>query len=477
MIERNSEIRQGVVAAILSAAALAGSIYCGKAWDYRNVFIPGTVINGVDAAEHTVEEMEDLLGEYKLNIAFRDGEPVSIPAEDIEYHYVPDGNLDRLMKEQNPLLWLYGMYNRKEFGIPEEKVYNEDKLVSILTGLPQMQEHNMINPEDAYLDYRDGKFMVIPEVEGTKLDPGKVVETVKQSIGEEKEEVLLDKTDGIYSAPEIRSDDEELNRDEEQLNDLAGARIEYEMPDGSRKVLDGPILRDWLEVDDDGNYYRDDDLWDECIADFGKELAEEADTVYKEHPFTTHYGDEIMLPGKGYYGYKVEQSEERDQLWDELDENEQLSREPVYRRTEAAGPDDNNGFGGDYVEVDLSVQHLWIYNDGEVVFETDVVSGLNDSEHRTPSGAFFAYDKKRDTVLRGDKQDDGEWGYETPVSYWIRLTDTGIGLHDASWRGSFGGSIWRWSGSHGCINCPTWAMPTIYDLVYPDMPVAVHYGE
>ena len=140
MIERNSEIRQGVVAAILSAAALAGSIYCGKAWDYRNVFIPGTVINGVDAAEHTVEEMEDLLGEYKLNIAFRDGEPVSIPAEDIEYHYVPDGNLDRLMKEQNPLLWLYGMYNRKEFGIPEEKVYNEDKLVSILTGLPQMQE-------------------------------------------------------------------------------------------------------------------------------------------------------------------------------------------------------------------------------------------------------------------------------------------------------------------------------------------------
>ena len=184
-----------------------------------------------------------------------------------------------------------------------------------------------------------------------------------------------------------------------------------------------------------------------------------------------------MLPGIGYYGYRIDKKEEESLLWDELDENEKVTREPVYWRTEASDPDDNHGFGGNYVEVDLSLQHLWVYEDGEVIFETDVVSGLNDAKHRTPAGAFFAYDKKRDTTLRGDKQEDGEWGYETDVAYWIRLTDTGIGLHDASWRYSFGGDIWRWNGSHGCINIPTWAMPTIYDIVETDMPVAVHYGD
>ena len=208
-----------------------------------------------------------------------------------------------------------------------------------------------------------------------------------------------------------------------------------------------------------------------------KELADEVDTVYKEHPFTTHEGDEIMVPGKGYYGYRIDKTNEQDQLWEELDENEQLEREPVYWRTEAAEPDDNHGFGSDYVEVDLSQQHLWIYEDGEVILETDVVSGLNDKEHRTPAGAYFAYDKKTDTVLRGDKQDDGEWGYETPVKYWIRLTDTGIGLHDADWRYSFGGNIWKWNGSHGCINIPKNVMPTIYELVYENMPIVVHYGD
>ena len=109
------------------------------------------------------------------------------------------------------------------------------------------------------------------------------------------------------------------------------------------------------------------------------------------------------------------------------------------------------------------------------MFETDIVSGLNDEDHRTPDGAFFAYDKKRETTLRGDKQDDGSWGYETDVDYWIRITDDGIGLHDASWRRSFGGNIWRWNGSHGCINLPVQAAPVIYDLLEEMTPIVVYY--
>ena len=478
MVEKNKEVKQGVLAAVLSAAALAGAIYGGKALDYRAAFVPGTVINGVDAADHTVEEMEELLGDYTLKIAFRDGDDLEINGDQFDYRYVPDGGLDRLMERQNPLLWAYGLYRDTDYTVPEKKEYSSDKLSAILAAVPQMQPANMVAPEDAYLDYSDGAFRVVPEVEGTTLDPDKAKKAILDAIGEEREELVLDGMEGIYSAPEIRKDDEKLNRDVKDLNELAGGRIVYDLPGGEKKILDGPVIKEWLQVDDeDGSYYRDDDEWDACIEEYVKELADEVDTVYKEHPFTTHSGSEIMLPGRGYYGYRIDKANEAEQLRWELEDNEQLEREPVYWRKEAAEPDDNHGFGGDYVEVDLSLQHLWIYEDGDVVFETDVVSGTNDGEHRTPAGAFFAYDKKQDTTLRGDKQDDGEWGYETDVDYWIRLTDTGIGLHDASWRYSFGGSIWRWNGSHGCINCPTWAMPTIYEKVYENMPVAVHYGD
>ena len=30
----------------------------------------------------------------------------------------------------------------------------------------------------------------------------------------------------------------------------------------------------------------------------------------------------------------------------------------------------------------------------------------------------------------------------------------GIGIHDASWRKTFGGNIYLTNGSHGCINTP-----------------------
>lgn len=477
MIERKNEVRQGVIAAVLSAAALAGSLYTAKALDYRGVFIPGTVINGENASGHTVHEMEEILGKYDLTVKFREGKELLIPGEKIDYHYVSDGSLDSLMENQKLYLWGLGLYRDTLYEISEQKEYSEEKLLAIIDSTPQMKEENMTEPQDACLGYEDGKFVVTPEVEGTTLDPELARKTILGAIREEKESVDLAGTEGIYSSPEIRKDDEDLGDEAAQLNELAGARIVYELPGGETKVLDGPILKEWLEVDDEGDYYRDDDIWDECIADFVKELADEVDTVYKEHPFTTHEGDEIMVPGKGYYGYRLDKKNETEQLWEELDENEQVEREPVYWRTEASDPDDNHGFGDDYVEVDLSLQHLWIYKDGEVVLETDVVSGTNDKEHRTPAGAFFAYDKKRDTVLRGDKQDDGEWGYETPVKYWIRLTDTGIGIHDADWRYSFGGSIWRWNGSHGCINTPPSIMPTIFELVDVNMPVVVHYGD
>lgn len=477
MIERKNEVKQGIAAAVASAAVLFGCLYSAEALKYRDIFIPGTVINGEDAAGHTVAEMEEILGNYKFKVSFREGENLEIANSDFDYHYVPDGNLDRLMEEQNPFLWMHGLYRNMEYTIPENIEYSKEKLLSIVEAAPAMQKSNMIEPADAYVGYEDGKFKVIPEVEGTTLDPEKVKEAILKAVSEERNRLVLDSMDGIYSKPEVRKNEEWLHSDVEQLNELAGARIEYRLPGGDTKVLDGPVLKEWLEEDDDGNYYRDDDVWMECLEDFVKELADEVDTVYKEHPFTTHEGDEIMLPGRGYYGYRIDKTNEAEQLMWELEDNEQLQREPVYWRTEAAEPDDNHGFGEDYVEVDLSLQHLWIYKDGEVILETDVVSGNNDEDRRTPAGAFFAYDKKRDTTLRGDKQDDGEWGYETDVAYWIRLTDTGIGMHDADWRYSFGGNIWRWNGSHGCINIPKWVMPEIYDIVYENMPVAVHYGD
>ncbi len=56
------------------------------------------------------------------------------------------------------------------------------------------------------------------------------------------------------------------------------------------------------------------------------------------------------------------------------------------------------------------------------------------------------------------------------------ITVDGVGLHDASWRSAFGGSIYQYNGSHGCINLPPQNAEKVFNLVDGSMPVIVYYS-
>ena len=117
---------------------------------------------------------------------------------------------------------------------------------------------------------------------------------------------------------------------------------------------------------------------------------------------------------------------------------------------------------------------LWFVKDGSVVLESDFVSGKeSDSTRLTPSGTYYIYNKERNRVLRGTKQPNGKYEYESPVSYWMPF-NKGIGLHDASWRSTFGRDIYINSGSHGCINLPTGFAGSLYSQIYVNLPVVVY---
>ena len=64
----------------------------------------------------------------------------------------------------------------------------------------------------------------------------------------------------------------------------------------------------------------------------------------------------------------------------------------------------------------------------------------------TPEGTYKLKYKDKDSVLVGEN-------YRSPVSFWMPFNGN-IGMHDASWRYSFGGQIYMTNGSHGCVNLP-----------------------
>ena len=69
--------------------------------------------------------------------------------------------------------------------------------------------------------------------------------------------------------------------------------------------------------------------------------------------------------------------------------------------------------------------------------------------------------KRQDTRLTSKR-----YNYDCPVDYWMPFNG-GVGLHDADWRGSFGGEIYKKNGSHGCVNIP----PKYADDVYNNVSV------
>lgn len=110
----------------------------------------------------------------------------------------------------------------------------------------------------------------------------------------------------------------------------------------------------------------------------------------------------------------------------------------------------------DYVLIDISDQNLRYYKGSKLILKTAVVTGKNGS--RTPTGKFKVVSKTINTKLVGP-------GYVSYVKYWMAFVGSQVGMHDASWRSTFGGSIYVKNGSHGCVNMPTAAAKSLYSRV------------
>ena len=121
--------------------------------------------------------------------------------------------------------------------------------------------------------------------------------------------------------------------------------------------------------------------------------------------------------------------------------------------------------GSSYVEVSITEQRMWLYKNGKLIVDTPVVTGTRNYMD-TPKGYFSIFSRARNTVLTGP-------GYASPVDYWMAFSG-GCGIHDASWRSSFGGNIYTYNGSHGCINTPYKAVRTIYNNTTFGTPVIVY---
>ncbi|RGS71677.1 L,D-transpeptidase/peptidoglycan binding protein [Mitsuokella sp. AF21-1AC] len=247
---------------------------------------------------------------------------------------------------------------------------------------------------------------------------------------------------------------------EQAQQDYAGVTITYTFGDKS-ETLTGDRIVSWLREDDTAASGVSFDQ--QQVKAFIKELADKYDTAYTVRKFHTSTGQDIEI-SQGDYGWRIDQEQEMTHLLELLAAKESTTCEPVYAQTAAVHAKED--WGTTYIEASLSAQQLWLYKDGKCILESYFVSGNPTQGYATPKGIYGLTYKTRDAMLSGQ-------GYDSKVKYWMPF-NRNVGLHDAPWRKTFGGQIYKRSGSHGCLNLPPANAAAIYKNVDKNTPVIVY---
>lgn len=458
------------VLAVLFGLAVCGTALADEADETK--FVQGTSVNGLGIGSLTVDEAAGRIGsfyssEYKLTIKERGGKEEYINGPDIGFTVgLPDGFLQEILNQQNAGGRLSGPDVDNKHRIDMTNTFNADALTAKINELNCISGSSIVTTADAHVSaYQEGQpFTIIPEVRGNNVYPEKVAEAVRAAVTAGSSEVNLEES-GCYYEVQITSDNAQLAELRDTMNRCREMSITYTFGENS-EVLDAAGICSWITGTQDGVIMVN---RDQALA-YVQSLAAKYDTAGTTRTFRTATGRDVSVSGP--YGWKIDQNAETDALIGMIRTGESQSREPQY--ASAAVDHTAQEWGNTYVEVDLTGQHVYMTKDGAVVWDAPCVTGNSAKNYDTPAGIYSLTYKERDRVLRGAKRADGSYEYESPVSYWMPFNG-GIGLHDANWRGSFGGSIYKNNGSHGCVNLPPAKVKALYDMVYKGMPVICYH--
>lgn len=476
--KQKSKAGKIILAVILVFLVLLAAAYFGIAFYYRTHFLPYTDINGIECGNMEVSEVVPLvdaqISDYSLTVTGRDyatGESGTllgtIGVEDIALAYADTvGAVEVVLEQQNIFLWPRAYFGTERQGhtLVQGIVFDETMLRETVSSWEACQEENMQRPEDAYIsEYNDELkgYEVIPETPGTELDMEAVFQCIEAKL--QTHETTLDLEEALcYTEADIKSTDSSLTDAVETANSWLSTKVVYDW-NGNEVILGVETLKDWVTMED-GQPTLD----EEAVESFVKKQAAQYDTYGKKKNFVTALGIELTLNSPNY-GWKTDAETETEELLQLIYQGSVTEKEPAYSmKAQRKGMND---VGDSYVEADLTHQHLYVYQDGEIVFETDFVSGKMNStpDCITPPGIFGLTYKTTNAVLRGAD-------YETPVNYWMPFFGN-YGMHDATWRVNFGGTIYQEYGSHGCINLPLDSAAVIYGYVFTGFPVVCYYYE
>ena len=438
-------------------------IYFGMAIYFMNHFYFGSAINCINVSGKIVEDVNEQMASelqtYKLNIKERGGKNEQIRGDKIGLKYDTDGQFKNFKDKQNPYKWISSVFSSKASKMIEGVKYDKDLLKKQVDSLSCFASSKVTEPKNPSFKYTDNAYVIVGEVAGNKVNKDILYKQVTAALLKGETTIDLD-SGNCYVKPQYDSSSKKIVDTKNVLNKYVSSKITYTFGD-AKELLDGSTINKFLVVDKNSEVAFD----EKKVRNYMDVLSSKYNTIGKRRDFVATSGKKMNI-ATGDYGWAINKTMETKDLISIIKEGKTIAKEPSYTQTALFhGSDD---MGNTYVELDLTSQHLWFYKNGSVITQGDVVTGgAGSAETKTPAGIYKLKYKEKDATLKGQ-------GYASPVKFWMPFNG-GIGIHDASWRKTFGGKIYLAKGSHGCVNSPYELAKAVFENIEPGTPVVCYY--
>lgn len=483
-----------VLACVLMALGMAG---CGK--KAYKTFPEKYKLASVDVGGMTADEakkaIKTAVDKYKISVKLDDAS-FDMTAEDLGLKYNDKADLQELInaanKDKKPekQVKLFKMDKSDELETALVDSYITAKTQSQSDAAAQSDKDTDANDDErkkaatdtqtfdirSIVPYRAtiaynadaGQFEGVDGVSGDAPVYDNAAANLTSAVKELKDKVELTSATG-YVDGEKATDSEQVKNALKEANAYLDVTVTCNFTPATGEAATEAVGKDqiaqWLIVGNDGLSVS---LDGENMATYCTELAKKHDVSKKKTgQFKTTGGSIINVPVASS-GQTVDGNKLYEAIAEAINNKKSATVEAVYSEAKEEETGEYVTYGGNYCEVDLTNQMVYVYKNGELVVSSQCVTGCISKGHGTPTGVYSIFSRDKDRYLRGD-------GYKSWVNFFIPFNG-GIGFHDASWRSTFGGNIYLYSGSHGCINMPYSAAKKLYENVTLDEKVIVYGG-
>lgn len=433
-------------------------------------FQANTYINGVNVSHMTAAEAEELYrmtyAGWQLKVHTIEGNEEIIDGDEIEYALSMKPGFGHMVTWQKYFLWPFTPFMHTSIKSTGSAVFNEEKLRRAIEGLSCVSGDEIRDPVDAYIGRtEDGYYELFEADDGNRLNPERTMNAIAEAISSGAMEINLDEA-GCYEKAAVYADNEKLQAAFRPIDDFQQTVLHLNMKGGAYEDVTKDAYGFWLDYNMETGEITVNR--DKAVA-YTEWLSEQYSTYKTKRQFRANAGDIVMVGGSKYdnFGYEMNIEKTADLLYEAVKNGNSGDFECIWDQTGYTRDELGGDFGNTYIEVSLDEQMLWYYLDGECIVATYVVTGLPTESRATPCGCFQVLDLLRDHTMEGSYG----WAY---ASYVIAIMENGICIHDSSWRGEYGGDIWLYDGSHGCVNTPYYQIQKLYENVWDGVPVIIY---